>query len=307
MESAGCSGDSAADAGLFGASLDGMVQSRKEGEERKEEKQMKKKTYVKSIFTFQVSLLGLLATLPARAQIHQQVPQAPGLLVAITVDQLRGDYLQYCLHTFGEGGFKRLLRDGLVYSNVAYDYPDISAAASVATIFTGTNPSYNGVPGDTKFDFEKLQEVSVLYDPDFMGNYTAENLSPRALMSSTVADELKIASGGRSEVYAIAPNATQAILSGGHAANAVFWLEDYSGKWATSTYYKDIPWYVERYNTAESADGRVDGYAWKPALSACNAFPYTTRTGAFSHYFHGKDKFLQLKTSPFVKDRKSVV
>jgi hypothetical protein len=262
---------------------------------------MRKKTYIKSIITIQVSLLSMLGVKPAYAQAGQQaVSQAPKLLVAITVDQLRGDCLQYCLHTFGEGGFKRLLRDGLVYSNVVYDYPNISAATSMATIFTGTNPCYNGISGDKKFDFEKLQEVSIQHDPDFMGNYPRENLSYRALMSSTVADVLKIASGGRSEVYAVAPEAVQAILAGGHAANAAFWLEDYNGKWATSTCYKDIPWYVERYNTVESAAERIDGYSWRPALPAYGAFPYTASPNAFFHYFHGKDKFLQLKTSPFI-------
>jgi hypothetical protein len=241
-----------------------------------------------------------LSPFTLQAQTYEPVNQVPKLVIGITIDRFRGDYLQYCMHTFGEGGFKRLFREGLVYSNVVYDYPNVSAASAIATVFTGTNPFYHGIPGDMKFDFEKLQEVSILYDPGFMGNYTQENLSPKALVSSTVADELKIASGGRSEVYAIAPEALHAIISGGHAANAAFWMEDYSGKWATSTYYKDIPWYVEKYNISEPVAGRIDGYAWKPLLPAYNAFPYTVNSNAFFHYFHGKDKFLQLKTSPFV-------
>ncbi len=248
-----------------------------------------------------ISLLSVLnlTQLQAQSQVQEQVP-IPKLVIGITIDQLRGDYLQYCIHTFGSKGFKRLLNDGLVYQQIQYDFPEISPASAFATIFTGTNPYYHGITGNKKFDWDKLQEVSILYDPQYLGNYTTETLSPANLKSSTIADELKIASGGKSDVYAIAPDAAQAIISGGHAANSAFWIEDYNGKWATTTYYKNIPWYVERYNLSESLAYRINDYNWKPAIASYDAFPYTEGNKAFSHLFYSKDKYLQIKTSPYI-------
>jgi hypothetical protein len=261
---------------------------------------MNNKIPVKPFSIFHFSFFMLFCVSPARAQIQEQLSQAPKLIVGITVDQFRGDYLQYFLHTFGEGGFKRLFNDGLVYSNVMYDYPDISSASAMATIFTGANPFHHGIPGDKRFDVDLLREVSIFHDANYMGNYTTENLSPNALMSSTVADELKIASKGKSKIYAIAPDAIQSIISGGHAANAAFWLEDDHGKWATSTYYKDIPAYVDDYNLTEPLSKKIDDFSWKPALPAYAAFPYTRKQSAFHHYFRTDDRFRLFKTSPFV-------
>jgi len=45
-------------------------------------------------------------------------------------------------------------------------------------------------------------------------------------------------------VTPIAPDAESAILSAGHAANGAFWMDNTNGKWATTTYYKGIPWFA---------------------------------------------------------------
>jgi len=54
---------------------------------------------------FLTSLIAVLAITNLEAQ--QQVPK---LVVCVTVDQLRGDYIEYFYNTFGERGFKRLLK-----------------------------------------------------------------------------------------------------------------------------------------------------------------------------------------------------
>jgi hypothetical protein len=154
------------------------------------------------------SLIAILAATNLEAQ-----QSTPKLVVCITVDQLRGDYIEYFYNTFGERGFKRLMNEGLVYNNIRFEFSDIDEASAFATLFTGSNPNFNGISGKNIYDFDKEKEVSVLYDPDYIGNYTKEHYSPRKLISSTIGDELKIASKGRSDVYAIAPNPESAILS----------------------------------------------------------------------------------------------
>ena len=200
------------------------------------------------------SLIAILVVTNLEAQ-----QRTPKLVVCITVDQLRGDYIEYFYNTFGERGFKRLMNEGLVYNNIKFEFSDIDQASAFATLFTGSNPCFHGVTGSKYYDFENDKEVSILYDKDYIGNYTRENYSPKKMFSSTIGDELKIASKGRSDVYAIAPDAESAILSAGHAANGAFWMDDMNGKWATTTYYKGLPWYVDRYNNGvESLSARLE-------------------------------------------------
>ena len=245
------------------------------------------------------SLLAFLAIAGIRAE---QVGDIPKLVINITIDKLREDYLQYCNYSFGEKGFKRLLNEGLVYRQMQFDFPNVNRASAIATLFTGTNPCYHGIVAEKKYDFDSQREVSILYDKDFLGNYTSENISPLSLMCSTVGDELKMASNGNSDVFAVAPNAVEAILSAGRFANAAFWLEDYSGRFATTTYYKDIPWYVDQYNTNEVIGRSPDTYTWSPARSSYTAFPYNQTNTSFQHYIYKgeKDCYLKIKTSPAI-------
>ena len=245
------------------------------------------------------SLIAILAITNIEAQ------QAPKLVVCITVDQLRGDYIEYFYNTFGENGFKRLMNDGLVYQNIRFEFSNIDQASSFATLFTGANPALNGISSNKTYDFSKSKEVSILFDASYLGNYTKDNYSPKNLLSSTIGDELKIASKGRSDVYAIAPDAESAILSAGHAANGAFWMDNYNGKWATTTFYKGIPWYVDRYNNGpESLSARLETMVWTPALpmDKYNAFPYVLDDIPFKYTFNEKSAncFFNLKTSPFI-------
>ncbi|MDD2436619.1 MAG: alkaline phosphatase family protein [Massilibacteroides sp.] len=246
------------------------------------------------------SLIAILAVTNLEAQ-----QQAPKLVVCITVDQLRGDYIDYFYNSFGEGGFKRLLNEGRSYKNIRFEFSNVDQASAFATLFTGSNPCYHGIPSIKKFDFNKGLEVSILNDPNYLGNYTQENYSPKALLASTIGDELKIASKGRSDVYAIAPDPESAILSAGHAANGAFWMDDYNGKWATTTYFKGIPWYVDRYNSGpESLTSRLEKMVWTPSLplDKLNAFPYILEDIPFKYTFSEKSgtAYLNLKTSPFI-------
>lgn len=246
------------------------------------------------------SLIAILVVTNLEAQ-----QQTPKLVVCITVDQLRGDYIEYFYNTFGERGFKRLLGDGLVYNNIRFEFSDIDQASAFATLFTGSNPCFNGIPREKVYNFDKEKEVSVLNDPNYLGNYTKENYSPKKLFSATIGDELKIASNGRSDVYSIAPNPESAILSAGHAANGAFWMDDYNGKWATTTFYKGIPWYVDRYNNGpEALSARLEQMVWTPSLPMenFNAFPYVLDDIPYKYTFkeNTTECFFNLKTSPFI-------
>ena len=246
-------------------------------------------------------LASLIAILTVNSLYAQQSTDPPKLVISIVVDQLRGDYLQFFSPTFGERGFKRLMNEGLVYHRVEFGFPNIGTSTSIATIYTGAYPYYHGIVADKNFDFETRREVSVIHDDTYLGNYTTNRFSPLALLSSTLGDELKIVSEGQSDVFTIAPDAEEAVLSAGRYADAAFWLDDYNGKWATTTYYKNIPWYVDKYNTSQAVGISLEK-VWTPALPSYNGFPYTQNPTPFKYTFSkGEyDRILKIKQSPFI-------
>lgn len=233
-------------------------------------------------------------------------PEVPKLVVGITIDQLRGDYLEMFRHNFGNGGFNRLLNGGLVYSNVEYDFPNLDRASTIATIFTGAYPSYHGITGENQFSITENREVSAFADNNFMGNFTTDRVSPLAIRVSTIANELKTASGGQSDVFAFAPYASQAMASGGHGGNGVFWLDDENSKWATSTFYRERIPIIDQHNrnTQASLTYILRSITWRPAndISRYNAFPYTRNIQNFQHHFSSdrRNPMRLFKQSPFV-------
>ena len=229
----------------------------------------------------------------------------PKLVVGITIDQLRGDYLEMFRHTFGSRGFNRLLNNGLVYRNINYDFPNLNKASAVTTIFTGANPFYHGIISENRYLLDKNIEVSSFFDDNYLGNFTTEKVSPLPIEVSTISDELIIASNGRSDVFAFAPDASQALASGGHAATGAYWVEDVDGKWATSTFYKTGQPIIERHNNSrESITNSISSLTWKPAINVdkYDAFPYTRTHQSFQHSFNSDNpnSIKLFKQSPYI-------
>lgn len=262
----------------------------------------KDKQYINSMLKILSSLLALFSIASAIAG-EAHVP--PKLVVGITIDQLRGDYLELFQHTFGEKGFKRLINGGLVYSDMKFNFPNVDRASAIATIYTGSNPAYHGIVGEKKLSHNENIEVSSFKDDYYPGVFTGEHYSPLAVRVSTITDELKIASNGQSDVFAFAPEESQALSTGGHAATAAYWVDNMTGNWATTSFYKTQRSLVDQYNkTQESLSKRVSSIYWKPEIDVSNyhAFPYTQNIYNFQHHF-GADKkhgIKLLKQSPFV-------
>lgn len=80
---------------------------------------------------------------------------------------------------------------------------------------------------------------------------------------STLADELKIGSSGDSRAYSIAASPEMAIICAGHASNSATWLNDKDGRWATSTFYRDLPALVANRNYKMPLSARLDTISWQ--------------------------------------------
>lgn len=254
-----------------------------------------------------IRFLSSILTLLSVTTLYAQQNEIPKLVVGITIDQLRGDYLEHFKNNFGEKGFKRLLNEGVVYNQMTYNFPSPDKASANATIYTGAVPFYHGIVNEKKVAGEDFLEVSSFSDSKYMGNFTSERLSPLPLKVSTITDELKIASNGKSDVFAFSPDASGALISGGHAASGAYWIENYSGRWATTTFYTSYHPFIDEYNRSDqSLNTRINKLAWTPKLpiASYQAYPYTQNLSKFNHKLGSNktNRFFLLKQTPFINE-----
>ena len=238
--------------------------------------------------------------------IEKERGTAPKLIIGITVDQLRSDYLFALENQLCEGGLKRLLDKGLVYEQVTYDIDNPDATAAMAVLATGTYPFHNGIPSKEVFNDKTEKKQSIFADKDYLGNFTEANYSPKVLNSSTIADELKVASDNVSRIYSIAPDAEAAILGAGHTADCAFWIDDKQGKWASTTYYRNFPNYIERKNKDKPLAYHLSEAVWQPMYKnrTLDIMPYHYEVKGFDHVFYqaGQPNYAWFKSSPLVND-----
>ncbi len=171
--------------------------------------------------------LATLANIECKAQ---PATAAPKLVVGITVDQLNSDDMEHFAALYGNGGFKKLLREGVVYENAQYDFAPVNLASATTAIATGASPADNGIIAERWISRETLRPVGCTFDKKFF-------VSPNNVKASTIGDEMKMASNGNSLVFSVAANQEAAVLQGGHAADGVFWIDEASRTWKTSAFY----------------------------------------------------------------------
>ena len=251
-------------------------------------------------------LTSLIAALTITGLQAQTLPATPKLVVGLTIDQLRTDYIEAFSSLYGEKGFKRLWKEGRVYRNAEYNFVNIDKASSIATIYTGANPGVNGIIGESWLDRNTLRAVNCVEDKAFMGIYTDETTSASQLLTSTISDELKVATQGKSLVYSIAPYREAAILSAGHAADGAFWMNDETGKWCGSTYYSDFPYWMTKYNDQKGLDFRIGELTWTPFYPA-SVYKFLTsewKQESFKYHFddNKKNKYRKIKASPYINE-----
>lgn len=240
---------------------------------------------------------GSEAAAAARASISR-----PRLVVVITIDQGRYDYLQRFRPEFVARGFNLLL-SGASFTDCRYDYATTITGPGHATLFTGAYPNLHGIIENSWWDRAAHHSVYCVADSntqevDAPNGSGGPGASPRRLMADTLGDELRMASNYKSKVVAISLKDRSAVLPGGHDPNGAYWWDDKDGHFVTSTYYtQNLPGWVERFNAGlpakpycgedwralpETPDvgGKVLGAFKGSANEACP-------DSQFTHWLHG--------------------
>ena len=203
----------------------------------------------------------------------------PKLVVGIVVDQMRWDFLYRYYDRYQAGGFKRLMHEGFNCENTNIDYIPTYTAIGHSTIYTGSVPAIHGIAGN---DFVIQATGKSMYCTEDStvktvgSTSTAGQMSPRNLWTTTVTDELKLATNFRSKVIGISLKDRGAILPAGHTGNAAYWFDDLTGNWITSTYYMNgLPGWVQKFNEAKYAEKHLkqDWNTLYPIETYTQSFP----------------------------------
>ena len=178
--------------------------------------------------------------------------QRPKLVVGIVVDQMKMEYLYRFENDFSDNGFKRLMKNGYTFSNVHYNFMPTYTAPGHAAIYTGTTPSVNGIVGNEWFSRKLGKDMYCTDDTSVKtlgdGTKAEGEMSPKNLLSTTITDELRLATNFKGKVIGMSLKDRGAILPAGHFANWAFWYSK-SGAFISSTFYgENLPSWVTNFN-----------------------------------------------------------
>lgn len=181
----------------------------------------------------------------------------PKLVVGIVVDQMRQDYLYRYEHKFGPNGFKRLMNEGFMLKNAHYNYVPTETGPGHASVYTGATPAIHGIVANEWYDRSLKKDVNCVNDPEQkpVGTDVGGTVSPWRMLSTTITDELEIATQQRAKVIGVSIKDRGAVLPAGHMSDGAYWYDSKTGNMITSTYYKDsLPDWVHKFNQLKLAD-----------------------------------------------------
>lgn len=249
-----------------------------------------------------IQILGLAlltaASFSAQKNINSTT-ERPKLVVGIVVDQMRWDFLYKYENHYGNGGFKRLMNDGYNLNNVMIDYVPTVTALGHTSVYTGSVPSIHGIAGNDWTDRKTGKNVYCTTDTSVKGvGSTSEKIgahSPHNLWSTTITDQMGIASNFRSKVVGFSLKDRASILPAGHNPTGAFWFDEGNGHFVTSSYYmNELPQWLKDFNAqnwgeklvangwntikpiAQYRESTADNVEWEHLLGSAKTptFPY---------------------------------
>ncbi|MVO17052.1 alkaline phosphatase family protein [Parasedimentitalea huanghaiensis] len=191
----------------------------------------------------------------ATAGIAQTTSSSPRLVLQITVDQLRADLIARYSQGYGDSGFNYLLRNGVVFKNAHHRHANTETIVGHATLATGADPAIHGMVANLWYDRKAGRQFYNVQDEEFpllgargvdqdgeidptQRAATTDGRSPRAILTTTVSDEIADFFGPEAKVFGVSVKDRGAISMAGHAGTA-YWFSKSEGRFVTSTYYRD--------------------------------------------------------------------
>lgn len=206
-----------------------------------------------------VHLLGATLVAGAPLVVRAQTPasgERPALLVLITVDQFRGDYLD----RFGSqltGGLARFRTQSALFTHAWQDHAIPETAPGHSTLLSGREPVHTGI----------LDNSLGVYDPEMtlLGGVAGPGASPRRFAGTELFDWMT-ARDSKARVLSVSRKDRGAILPVGRTKGNVYWFG--LGGFTTSKYYADtLPSWVNTFDASIPYD-QLAGKEWNLLLPA---------------------------------------
>jgi hypothetical protein len=178
----------------------------------------------------------------------------PMLVVQITADQLRGDLLERYRSVLTDG-FARIENGGYWIRRGEVDHGLTLSFPGHATLATGMYPSHHGLTANEWWENQKgtWGEVDVSADDRFsmLDAPVRHGPSPHNMTATTLGEWVK-ASDPRSKSVALGTGNPIPVAYGGKQSDAVYWFDESSGKFTSSTYYSQtMTAWVSAFNASQ--------------------------------------------------------
>lgn len=173
----------------------------------------------------------------------------PRLVVVITVDQLRPDYLDRYRPQL-KSGFAMLLKQGALFTDAYQDHAVTETAPGHSTILSGRWPAHTGIISNAAGVLDSTAPLIGVRGP---------GASPARFRGTELFDWLKAAEPN-ARAFSVSRKDRGAILPIGRARESVYWYQ--SGFFTTSRYYADsLPVWVRVFN-GRRVPFRAAGTTW---------------------------------------------
>ena len=207
-----------------------------------------------SVLLSLLAAAGVIAVVGLWPMSRASAASGPRLLLFVSVDQMRYDYLTRFAPLY-KGGLRTLLDRGAVFTNAYYRHANTETGPGHSVLLSGRSPNHSGIVANTWFDDVLRRDVNVVEDP-VVANFTGAGYasSPAHFIGFTVGDALKKRTIG-SKVVGVALKDRSAILMSGPRADAAYWFDNSTGGFTSSTYYTNAaPAWLTRWNAKRLSD-----------------------------------------------------
>lgn len=183
------------------------------------------------------------------------------LIIQITLDQFKADYLKWYQPAFS-GGLKRVLDKGTVISRGLVDHAITNSFPGHLSLGTGMYPSNHGFPANEWW--VKTEDswgwIDGIEDKNtwIVGDRERVGASPKNIFVSTISDWIKL-NDSRAKAIAISSGTAVSIAYAGKTADGSYWLDSRTGRFITSSYYAEhYPDWLNEFNSGALNEFKED-------------------------------------------------
>jgi hypothetical protein len=234
----------------------------------------------------------------ARATVAVPPGSGTTLVVMLTIDQLRADYLERFQDDLNRG-FSRLMSRGAYFTDAHHDHAITETAPGHATLLSGRFPRSTGIT-------RNIAGVNTSQYPLLVG--TGAGAAPFRMRGSTLFDWLR-AAYPQARALSVSAKDRSAILPVGRERQDVYWYTD-DGYFTTSTWYRSaLPAWVAAFNDrglARAYAGTLWDLTAGVAFTEPDSVPYERggRNFTYPHRFTTNPDSIgvQVRYSPMVDE-----